>query len=115
MLAKATSEMKASSLFTQVSGPLNPAGAVLPPAAHAALHSQLGPARALPPTPPAGSKVPSAEYQAYRASGNFISSDGRTVQFSVGLKAGDPGGDHEGGHLGRRRGLGRRRRGTRAI
>src|ERR1700722_16955135 len=31
VLAKATSEMKASSLFTQVSGPLNPAGAGLPP------------------------------------------------------------------------------------
>ena len=58
VLAKATSEMKASSLFTQVSGPLNPAGAVLPPAAYAALHAALGPAKALPPTPPPGSKVP---------------------------------------------------------
>ncbi|MGH3408903.1 MAG: MMPL family transporter [Streptosporangiaceae bacterium] len=91
VLAKATSEMKASSLFTQVSGPLNPAGAVLPPATYAALHSQLGPAKALPPVQPSGSKVPPAEYQVYRSTANFISADGRTVQFSVGLKAGDPG------------------------
>jgi RND superfamily putative drug exporter len=90
-LAKATSEMKASSLFTQVSGPLNPAGAVLPPAVYAQLHTTLGPAKALPPIQPAGSKVPPVEYQVYRASSNFISADGRTVQFSVGLKAGDPG------------------------
>ena len=91
MLAKATSEMKASSLFTQVSGPLNPAGVVLPPATYAALHTQLGPAKALSPVQPPGSKVPPVEYQVYRATANFISADGRTVQFSVGLKAGDPG------------------------
>ena len=51
-LAKATSEMKASSLFTQVSGPLNPAGAVLPPAVYTQLHTTLGPAKALPPIQP---------------------------------------------------------------
>ena len=32
-----------------------------------------------------------AEYQAYRATSNFVSPDGRTVQFSTSLKAGDPG------------------------
>ena len=73
VLARAASEMKASSLFSQVSGPLNPAGTVLPPAAYARLHATLGPARALPPIPPPGSTVPAAEYQAYRASANFIS------------------------------------------
>jgi RND superfamily putative drug exporter len=35
--------------------------------------------------------VPAAEYQAYRATSNFVSPDGRTVQYSTGLKAGDPG------------------------
>jgi RND superfamily putative drug exporter len=92
VLAKATTELQGSKLFTQVAGPLNPAGAVLPPATYASLHQSLGPAKALPPAPPPGSKVPPAEYQVYRATANFISPDGRTVQYSVGLKAGDPGG-----------------------
>jgi RND superfamily putative drug exporter len=35
--------------------------------------------------------VPAAIYQLYRSTSNFISADGRTVQFSVGLRAGDPG------------------------
>jgi putative drug exporter of the RND superfamily len=91
VLAKATSEMQASSLFTQVAGPLNPTGATLSAATYARLHATLGPAQALPPTPPAGSKVPVTEYEIYRTTSNFISADGHTVQYSVGLKAGDPG------------------------
>ncbi|MGH3274846.1 MAG: MMPL family transporter [Streptosporangiaceae bacterium] len=93
-LAKATSEMRASSLFTQVAGPLSPTGTALPPAEYAALHAMLGPARDLPPASPASgpaSHIPAGVYEAYRATANFISADGRTVQFSVGLKAGDPG------------------------
>jgi RND superfamily putative drug exporter len=35
--------------------------------------------------------VPPAEYNAYRATSNFVSPDGRTVLYEVGLKAGDPG------------------------
>jgi RND superfamily putative drug exporter len=93
ILAKAASEMKqATSLFTQVAGPLNPAGAVLPPAVYARLHSTLGPPQALPAIQPPGSTVPPIEYQVYRSTANFISADGRTVQYAVGLKAGDPGG-----------------------
>ena len=94
VLAKATSELKASSLFTTVAGPLNPSGLTLPPADYARLHAGLGPANALPPVePPAlAGKVPPAIYQVYRSTSNFVSADGRTVQFAVGLKAGDPGG-----------------------
>jgi RND superfamily putative drug exporter len=91
VLAKATTLMQHSSLFTQVAGPLNPAGVILPPADYARLHAALGPAKSLPPTPPPGSKVPPAAYQIYRSTANFISADGRTVQYSVGLRAGDPG------------------------
>ena len=88
-LASATGQLRASGLFTQVSGPLNPAGATLTPAGFTALHAKLGPAKALPPVPPSGIKVPPGAYLAYRATANFISPDGRTVQYETGLKAGD--------------------------
>ena len=90
-LATATSQLQASKLFTQVSGPLNPVGVTLTPAEFAALHAALGPAKGLPAAPPAGSKVPKIGYELYRATANFVSTDGRTVLFSVGLAAGDPG------------------------
>ena len=91
-LATATSKLRASGLFTQVIGPLNPAGAPITPAQYSSLHAQLGPAKALPAVPPPGSKVPAALYEAYRATSNYVSPDGRIVQYSTGLKAGDPGG-----------------------
>jgi len=90
-LATGTEKLKADPLFTTVAGPLNPAGAAIPPALYASLHDKLGPASALPPVPPAGTGVPLAAYEAYRATGNYVSPDGRTVQYSVGLHAGDPG------------------------
>jgi RND superfamily putative drug exporter len=91
VLAKGTAELKASPLFTQVTGPLNPVGITLTPAQYAALHAALGPAKSLPPVPPAGGKIPPAAYQLYRATGNYVSPDGRTVQYAVGLAAGNPG------------------------
>ena len=90
-LVKAPPQLSATGLFTQVAGPLNAAGAQLTPAQFTALHSKLGPAKALPATEPASAGVPPALYQAYRASGNLVSPDGRTVQFLTGLKAGNPG------------------------
>ncbi len=91
-LAAGAVKLRASGLFTQVIGPLNPAGAPLTPAEYSSLHAQLGPAKALPAVPPAGSTVPIALYEAYRATSNYVSPDGRIVQYSTGLKAGDPGG-----------------------
>src|SRR5262249_45997686 len=55
-LAAGTEKLKSNALFTTVSGPLNPAGAPLPPALYASLHDKLGPASALPPAPPAASR-----------------------------------------------------------
>jgi RND superfamily putative drug exporter len=89
-LVAAVPKLRATGLFTQVTGPLNPGGVVLTPAQFSSLHAQLGPAKALPPLPPAGSSVPKPLYAAYRSSSNYVSPDGRTVQFSTGLKAGDP-------------------------
>jgi RND superfamily putative drug exporter len=89
-LARATEQLRSSHLFTQVSGPLNPAGGTLTPAQFTALHARLGPAKLLPAVQPAGSGIPPAAYQAYRATSNFVSPDGRTVLYSTGLRAGDP-------------------------
>jgi RND superfamily putative drug exporter len=91
-LVTGTSELRASSLFTQVIGPLNPAGAPLTPQEYSSLHTQLGPPKALSAVPAPGSTVPVALYEAYRATANYVSSDGRIVQYSTGLKAGNPGG-----------------------
>ena len=95
-LAKATTELRASSLFTKVSGPLNPVGGItLTPAQYAGLCGALGPAGKLPPVPSAAAldhgRIPAEAYQLYRVTANFVSPDGKTVQFLTGLKAGDPG------------------------
>ena len=90
-LAAATTQLRASGLFTQVAGPLNPAGAAMTPAQYTALHARLGPAGLLPAVPATGTGVPVALYQTYRATSNYVSAAGTTVQYSTGLKAGDPG------------------------
>jgi RND superfamily putative drug exporter len=93
-LATAQQQIVASGLFSGVTGPLNPVGAVtLTPAQFAGLHAELaslGPPQNLPTTPPAHLPVPAASYQVYRAIAQYVSADGRTVQFETGLKVGDP-------------------------
>jgi RND superfamily putative drug exporter len=90
VLADAQQKLVATGQFTTVSGALDPNGATLPPALFAQLHSQLGSPKALPPVPPASLKVPAAEYQLYRATASYVSADGHTIQYLVGLRAGDP-------------------------
>jgi putative drug exporter of the RND superfamily len=82
-------QLSGSGLFTKIAGPLNPTGFALTPAQYAALHARLGPAKLLPPVPPPGLKIPAAGYQLYRATAQYVSPDGRTIQFGTGLKAGD--------------------------
>jgi len=95
-LATAQHQIEASGLFTGVTGPLNPVGSVsLTPAQFTGLHAELaylGPPSKLPTTPPASlpSAVPPAAYEVYRATAQYVSPDGRTIQFETGLKAGDP-------------------------
>ena len=88
--AAATRQLAASSLFTGVTGPLNPAGVTLTQAQYQALHTALGNPAALPSVPPANSTVPLQRYEVYRATAQYVSPDGRTIQFETGLKAGDP-------------------------
>jgi putative drug exporter of the RND superfamily len=94
-LAKATTELRATGLFTQVAGALNPVGGVtLTAAQYQGLYGALGAPGKLPATPTAanlqGGRIPATAYQLYRVTANFVSPDGRTVQFSTGLKY-DPG------------------------
>ncbi|HEV2452141.1 MAG TPA: MMPL family transporter [Streptosporangiaceae bacterium] len=91
VLATAEAKLRASGLFTQISGPLDPVGVQLTPAQFAELHAALGPAKLLPSSPPPGSRVPAVAYDIYRATSNYVSPDGLTVQYQTGLKAGDAG------------------------
>ena len=91
VLVTAQQRLAASGEFSTVTGPLSPNGAQLPPTVYQALRQQLGPAAALPPVPSPTVHVPPAEYQLYRATAQYISADGHTVQYLTGLKAGDPG------------------------
>ncbi|MDQ2810369.1 MAG: MMPL family transporter [Actinomycetota bacterium] len=89
-VAAATSQLTASGLFTGVTGPLNPAGVTLTSAQYSALHAKLGNAATLSPVPSAGVGVPVQAYEAYRATAQYVSPDGMTIQYQTGLKAGDP-------------------------
>ncbi|HVA85599.1 MAG TPA: MMPL family transporter [Candidatus Saccharimonadales bacterium] len=74
--------------FRHLVGPLNPNGIPLTVDQLMQLHATLGPARALPPVP-ATNAVSVQLYNAYRATGQLISPDGRTIQFSAETNGGD--------------------------
>ncbi len=99
-IATATTQLQKDSVFTGVTGPLNPIGGTgFTPAEYTQLHSLLGsgtlPATA-PPVPAAAAQLGitatqwSQAYQLYRATSQFVSADGKTIQFQTSLKAGDP-------------------------
>jgi len=86
----AEKQLAGNDLFRSVTGPLSPAGESISTAQLQALHQQLGPPASLPaqPTPQQAQQIPPQEYQVYRAEGQYISGDGRTVQFQTALAAG---------------------------
>ncbi len=73
--------LRADGVFRAISGPLNPNELPLTPARLTRLHALLGPAITLPRVPPAGVAVSAPLYNVYRSTAQFISPDGRTVQF----------------------------------
>ena len=85
--------LNSAAVFHSVSGPLDPNGTRISVDQLVSLHARLGSPSALPPAPPAGVVVAPATYAAYRSTAQFISADGRTVQFYAALSAG-PGGSH---------------------
>jgi putative drug exporter of the RND superfamily len=89
-LVAAEAQLRASGLFTGVTGPLNPVGLALTPAEYTSLHAKLGNAAALPAVPSGQISVPQASYEAYRATAQYVSPDGRTIQYETALKVGDP-------------------------
>lgn len=93
VLATGQLMLAADRQFTAVSGPLDPSGLAMTPARFAQLYTEFGPSSALPASPPVGKPVPGglAAYQAYRASGQYVSADGRIAGFTVALAAGAPG------------------------
>ncbi len=91
-LVRIESALRRSGLFTTIDTALGPTGSPIPPAELTALHRALGSPKSLTPLPPAGSKVPLSLYELYRADAQYVSPNGRIVQYAVGLAAGDPGG-----------------------
>jgi putative drug exporter of the RND superfamily len=86
--AAAERQLAADPQFTAVSGPFDPNGRVLTAAQYAALHAAYGAPRAL--SSPAPPPTELAAYQAYRASGSYVSADGETISFATSLTAGNP-------------------------
>lgn len=90
-LEKADTLLAQASEFNNITGPLNPLGSSLSTSQLEQLHKTLGPPQNLPTIqPPSAAQVPPKLYLAYHATANYISQDGKTVQYTVGLTAGDP-------------------------
>lgn len=93
-LSQIQSDLIKSGYFTKISGPLSVSTLKLTASDWVRLHSLLGNPAKLSPLPPSNlseMSVTKNEYIAYAASKNFVSSDGKTLQYLVGLSTGDPG------------------------
>ena len=93
-IGTATTGLEKTGSFSTLAGALNPNGQPITPEQLYTARQELGvPAQELvhsAPIPPAGSPVPPALYNAYLASARYLSASGKTAQWEVGLKAGDP-------------------------
>jgi RND superfamily putative drug exporter len=88
-VAAAERQLAADPQFTAVTGPFDANGTALTTVQYAALHAAYGPPRGLAAAP----ALPAARlvaYQAYRASGSYVSADGETISFATSLAAGSP-------------------------
>jgi RND superfamily putative drug exporter len=87
VLTRAQSRLAGAAVFRSVTGPLGSGPGSLTGDQLAGLHQTLGPAAQLPPALAAGSPVDPTLYAEYRASAQFISPDGRTVQYFAVMRA----------------------------
>jgi RND superfamily putative drug exporter len=90
LVQQAENDLAKKPVFASVNGLLNPNGTAVSTQQLESLYQQLGPPGKLPATPPANSPVPPQQYAAYRATTQFVSPDGKTVQFYTTLTAGPP-------------------------
>ena len=84
----AYASLRSSGRFTVLAGPLDPNGTALTPARYAQIHVALGAPNRLGLLEPAGLTIPRADYNAYRASAQFVSPSGTIIQFDAALAAG---------------------------
>jgi putative drug exporter of the RND superfamily len=89
-IKSATTSLTNDAVFSGISGPFDPNGTRLSEVQLTHLHILLGAPQRLPIAPPPQLSVSLSDYNAYRSTAQFISADGRTVQFYATLKAGDP-------------------------
>jgi RND superfamily putative drug exporter len=90
-IIKLSNLVSTSNQFNHVTGPLSPNGFSISPSQVVSLYKQIGSPWNLPAIQPTNlSQIPTATYQLYRATSAYVSPDGHTVQYSVGLTAGDP-------------------------
>jgi putative drug exporter of the RND superfamily len=87
---QAENDLAKKPVFASVNGLLNPNGTAVSTQQLESLYQQLGPPGKLPATEPPNSAVPPQQYAAYRATTQFVSPNGKTVQFYTTLKAGAP-------------------------
>jgi RND superfamily putative drug exporter len=80
--------LESSGQFGSLSGPLDPNGTSLSPATFAELYAHFGAPSALPQVEPAGTGFTSLDYNAYRATSEFISPQGTTVLLDATLRVG---------------------------
>jgi RND superfamily putative drug exporter len=86
-VAAAERQLAADPVFSSVSGPLNANGTALTAAQYAALYAAYGSPRTI----AASARVAPARlaaFESYRASGSYVSADGRTISFATSLSAG---------------------------
>lgn len=83
--AAAESQVTTLPDVTSLYGPLDPVGVSVSVRQLVRLHDALGPASRLPVREPASIHLLPAMYNLYRATGQFISPDGRTIQFAAKL------------------------------
>ncbi len=91
VLEAAQQGLQRSGSFSSVTSALDPDGTPVTADELAYAHAQLarfGAAAQLPVTAPAGVTLAPAVYDAYKASSQFISADGTTVQYQTSLRAG---------------------------
>ena len=86
----AENDLGKKSVFASVTGLFDANGTAVSIQQLNSLYAQLGPPGKLPATEPSGTGVSAQQYAAYRATSQFVSPNGQTVQFYTSLTAGSP-------------------------